>query len=89
MANNETISQEKRAAMMAQLHPEEQVRQVQAPPRDLSLIRPEVIKRVDDAQRAAQVAGATMQLFSDAITRSNDPALKKAFENSSLKIILG
>jgi hypothetical protein len=90
MANED----EKRAALRAlyaQPQATEAQRQQQVPQaRDLSQMRPEVIRAVSEQERkATQVVGTAWQLFNDAITRSGDPALRRAVRESSLGTLLG
>jgi hypothetical protein len=71
---------------------QDQMRQQQqaAVPRDLSQMRPQVIRSVSEQERRAeQVVTATWQLFNAAIDKSNDPALRKAVRDSSLGTLLG
>jgi hypothetical protein len=66
---------------------QEQLRQ-QAP-RDLSQVRPQVIRAVGEQERRAeQVVSATAQLFGDMIRKSDDPALKRAVKDSSMNSML-
>jgi hypothetical protein len=57
--------------------------------RDLTQMRPEVIRAVGEQERKAeQVVSATAQLFGEMIRRSNDPALKRAVRDSSMNTML-
>lgn len=68
---------------------QEQMRQQQQVPRDLSQVRPQVIRAVGEQERKAQqVVSATAQLFGDMIRKSDDPALKMAVRGSSMNSML-
>ena len=68
---------------------QDQMRQQQQGARDLSQMRPEVIRAVGEQERKAeQVVNATAQLFGEMIRRSNDPSLKRAVRDSSMNTML-
>lgn len=100
MADDEDARRDaRRAQLLAALNPQSgpareqsmQQQQVQAQQvRDLSQMRPVVQQSVSEQERrATQVVSATFQLFRDAIEKSNDPALRRDFRESSLNTMMG